>query len=201
MAAMGSDDRYLRDRNHDVAVEVMSWAEFGRVAPLMDELGKHFGDIRTRRIFPRPMTGATTTPDWDFVASVIITVTALGGIEYVRNFIGLLAQDNYRALRAKLLKHRARRRTLRRVKRGVVIRIGQHRFVFDQSIKDAEFRRQLEAAQRVMDASLTAFLKEDDPNDDWIPWLWDKSRERWRTSGVRLASAVGEEPSESRRPD
>ena len=188
---MTTTDRYLWTRDHSITAEVIFHVENRAIPPAMDELGKHFGDVRTRRLYPAPETGSTTAPDWNFVASVILTLTAAGGVEFLRRIIGHLADDAYEGLRRELLRTRRRQWTLRRVKRRVVLRIGHHHFVFDQSITDAEFRRQLSAAQALVDRSPDWLLQTDDLNDEWRPWLWVNGR--WRTAGVRVAQAVGEE--------
>lgn len=186
------EDPYLLTRNHDVSVEVGYWSDLRTVTPMIEHLGRHFGDVRTRTTYPVPYSGGTTSIDWNFVTAAVLTFTAAGGVDFVRQILGELAKDTYRDLRREILRAWKRRWTHRRIKRGVVIQIGSHRFVFDQKISEAEFQRQLRAAQVIMDRSPEPLLLPDDPDDESRPWLWHKGR--WRTTGVRLSQAVGEEP-------
>lgn len=180
-------------RNHNVEVEVMSWGSFQDVVPVADELTAHFGDVRSRVVFPRPETGATSGPDWEFIIQLAVTVTAVGGAEFARKVIGSIADDAYSSLRGRLLAYRTRSSDMATLKNGLVIWIGTHGFAFDQSIDDAEFRRQLRAAQLLVDHSPVELLARSS-DVDWQPWLWDAKRQQWRTSSARLARAVGEEP-------
>ncbi len=186
------DDPHLWTRDHNLSAELVYSVEHRAIPPVLDELGKHFGEVRTRTVYPTPHSGSTTTPDWDFIATLVITFTAAGGVEFARHLLGQLAGDAYSGLRRAVMRSWRRRWALRRVKRGVIIRIGSHRFVFDQTISDHEFKRRLRSAQKIVDRSPTAMLEPDDPEDEWRPWLWHKGK--WRTAGVRLAQAVGEEP-------
>lgn len=188
-------DPYLLKRIHGVTAQVELWdTDHRRAVPLVEELGKRFGDVRTKQVFPHPYSGSTTGPDWDFVLTATLWITAVGGAEFLRRIIGSLADDTYKGLRRKLLTIGRRRLESRRIQHAVVIRIGSHRFAFDQSISDAQFQRQLRAAQALVERSPAELLEPEDPRDEWKPWLWDESERRWRTSAVRMAEAVGEEP-------
>jgi hypothetical protein len=152
------EDPYLFTRNHDVSVEVGYWSDLRTVTPIVKQLGRHFGEVRTRTNYPAPYSGGTTSIDWDFVSAAVLTFTVAGGVEFMRQILGELAKDTYRGLRREMLRAWKRSWTLRRIKRGVVIRIGNHRFVFDQKISEAEFQRQLRAAQVIVDRSPDTFL-------------------------------------------
>jgi hypothetical protein len=188
-------DRNLLTRDHALAVEVLLGTASDRVVvPITNELRKHFGEVRTRQLYPQPYTGSTTGPDWDFLTTVVVTITAVTSLESLRRVVGLIAEDAYEGVRRKLLRAGRGWFERRRIRRAVIIRVGSHRFAFDQSISDEDFQRQLRAAQAIVERSPDELLQPDDPDDEWTPWLWDEESGKWRTSRVRLAQSVGDEP-------
>lgn len=187
-------DSHFFTRDHALAAEVIYTGRHRDVTPVVERLGDRFGQVATRQYYPRPYAGSTSGPGWDFVETVTLVITAAGGAEFTRRIIGSLADDVYRALRRSLLRFGRRRLEWRRIKRAVIIRVGSHRFAFDQSISDRQFRHQLKAAQALVERGPVHLLEPEDPDDEWTPWLWDDSERKWRTSAVRLAQAVGEEP-------
>lgn len=58
------DDPHLWTRDHNLSAEVVYSVEHRAIPPVLDELGKHFGEVRTRTVYPTPQSGSTTTLDW-----------------------------------------------------------------------------------------------------------------------------------------
>jgi len=155
----------------DVAVSVCEPLTFTDLAPVLDAFtDDQYMNVRVDRMNSQPpMAGAL-----DMVLGIAILYAGIGGVEFVRKFAGMLAEDTYRAIRDRLrrLRDTADQRAPERVW-TLTIRIGSHPFHFKGSMTDEQFKHRLRAAQAILDRSPDRLIEGHDTPHEMEPgWYW-----------------------------
>jgi hypothetical protein len=165
----------------DVEVTSVDLASFADLEPLLDDLTKKFMKVTATRWGMRPpMAGSL-----DVAITLFVAAGAVGSIEFVRKFAGLLAEDAYKSVRDALrrLRDKAQEEDSARTW-TLAVQIGSHRFYFRGPFDEEEFVARLGAADPILRESPPELIEHTDgaPREMEGGWYWDPERKAWRAT-------------------
>lgn len=177
------DDIDLTRMSFETTIELSTFAPIvsaSDVAPLMDELNRHY-------LWVRLSVAATTPPaaGWSEMA-LVVTVVAPAAM-YLKPFLETWAQEDARQLREKLYGFIRQKRSDRNGRHYVPLQvhIGGVRFYFWGTMTDEEFQRRLLAAHALME-QLPDRVLEGSSGPQEYGYFWDVKEGRWRGTAFEL---------------
>ena len=164
---MATPEHFYEAQVNVTACEPLSFED---LTPLLTALNEQFMTVKVRRdAHQPPMAGAL-----DMVLGVAIVYAGIAGIEFVRKFAGLLAEDAYKGLRdlMRRMRDKADQVSPERIW-TLTVQVGSHPFHFQGPMDDDEFKRRLKAAQAILDQSPHRLIEANEVPHEMEPgWYW-----------------------------